>query len=59
MLLFLMGISANTMQEEVQLESTTRTEKIADRKLKAIFLTAIELKYYFFILQSILFKVMA
>ena len=54
-----MGISAKIMQEEVQLESTTKTEKIADRKLKAIFLTAIELKYYFFILQSILFKVMA
>jgi len=34
----------------VQLEMTIKTERIADRELKARFLTAIVFKYYFFIL---------
>lgn len=50
---------ARATQWEVELERTTKTARIAERELEARFLTVIVLKYYFFILLSILFKVMA
>jgi hypothetical protein len=47
MLLFLTGTSPKATPWDIQVERTTKTASIADRELKARFLIAIILKYYF------------